>query len=264
MILNQIVEQRQIRLQKAIGQVDRQTMKKLALQSPAKNPARVYRRFRLAGVNIIGEVKKASPSKGVIDPQFDYRQIAHDYENGGVAAISVLTEPDFFQGRLTDLKEIAATVSVPVLRKDFIIDEYMIYQAKAAGAAMILLIVAILTPDQVRDYLQLAHRLGLAALVEVHNRMELAIALAVGAEMIGVNNRDLRNFAVAFDNCLRLRSAVPTDKIFVAESGISNYQDVARLQKSGVNGMLIGETLMRASDKVAKLRELRGEGLDHD
>lgn len=259
MILDEIVAKRRTRLAAALAKTNRAEMKKRALATPQPDVNAVYQLFRDDGVHIIGEVKKASPSKGLIAPDFDYQKIAKEYAQAGVTAISVLTEPDFFRGSLAYLEDIAREVPVPVLRKDFIIDDYMIYQARAAGVRIILLIVAILTPQQVADYLKLAHQLGLAALVEAHDADEVKIALAAGAQMIGVNNRNLKDFTVAPDNCLRLRDAVPADKIFIAESGIKSAADIQLLKEAGVNGVLIGETLMRAKDKVAKVKELKEE-----
>lgn len=259
MILDEIVTKRKTRLAAAIAQNSRDRVKSQALASPANDPNDVYQAFKEPGVHIISEVKKASPSRGLIEPHFDYLAIAKEYDQAGVSAISVLTEPDYFQGNLTYLQQIAHNVKTPVLRKDFIIDDYMIYQARAAGAKIILLIVAILKPEQVKQYLQLAHQLGLAALVEAHDEHEVEIALKAGAEMIGVNNRNLKNFTVNPENCLRLRDAVPRDKIFIAESGIKNHDDIKRLQDAGVNGVLIGETLMRAHYKVKMIKELKGE-----
>lgn len=259
MILDEIVAKRKVRLAAAIKQVSREKIKQQALASPASNANDIYQTFTKPGVHIIGEVKKSSPSRGLIEPHFDYLQIAQAYDQAGVNAISVLTEPDYFQGQLSYLHEIAHRVKTPVLRKDFIIDDYMIYQARAAGAKIILLIVAILTPEQVKQYLKLAHQLGLAVLVEAHDEHEVQVALDAGAQMVGVNNRNLKNFTVDPTNCLRLREAVPRDKIFIAESGIKNHDDISKLQKAGVNGVLIGETLMRAHDKVKMISELKGE-----
>lgn len=259
MILDEIVTKRKQRLADAIAKQSRSAIKNKALASPANDPEEVYQAFRQPGVHIIGEVKKASPSRGLIEPNFHYLKIAQEYDQAGVTAISVLTEPDYFQGSLTYLQQIAHNVKTPALRKDFIIDDYMIYQARAAGAKIILLIVAILTPEQVKRYLELAHHLGLAALVEAHDEDEVHTALAAGAEMIGVNNRNLKSFTVDPHNCLRLRDAIPRDKIFIAESGIKSHDDIKQLQETGVNGVLIGETLMRANDKVQMIKNLKGE-----
>ncbi len=210
-------------------------------------------------IAFICEVKKASPSKGIIAEDFPFLQIAKDYEAVGAAAISVLTEPNKFLGSVEILRRIAAEVKIPVLRKDFTVDEYMIYEAKILGAAAVLLICAILSAEQLAEYIKLAHSLGMSALVEAHDEREIETALNAGARIIGVNNRDLRSFSVDTNNSARLRSLVPRDRIFVSESGIQTAEDVAKLRKIGVNAVLIGETLMRAHDKASKLAELRGD-----
>lgn len=209
-------------------------------------------------ISFICEVKKASPSKGVIAEDFPYLQIAQDYEAAGASAISCLTEPFWFKGSDEYLKEIAAEVKIPVLRKDFTVSEYMIYEAKLLGASAVLLICAILSKEQLKEYLELAHSLGLSALVEAHDENEVRMALESGAEIIGVNNRDLKSFDVDTNNSARLRDLVPRDRIFVSESGIQTAEDVAELREIGVNAVLIGETLMRAPDKAAMLAELKG------
>ncbi len=217
-----------------------------------------YQRLARPGVNFICEVKKASPSKGVIAPDFPYVQIARAYEEAGAAAISCLTEPEYFLGRDRYLQEIARTVRLPVLRKDFTVSAYQIYQARLLGAAAVLLIVTLLSEAQLREYLQLAASLHLAALVEAHSEAEVATALRVGAEIIGVNNRNLQDFTVDVQTSLRLRKLVPDGKLFVAESGIKTAADVAQLRQAGVNVVLIGETLMRSKNIAGKLRELAG------
>lgn len=209
-------------------------------------------------IAFICEVKKASPSKGVIAEDFPFMQIAKDYEKAGASAISVLTEPYKFLGSGKYLRRIAAEVKIPVLRKDFTVDEYMIYEAKILGASAVLLICAILSAEQLTEYIELAHSLGMSALVEAHDEREIEIALNAGARIIGVNNRDLNSFDVDTNNSARLRDLVPRDRIFVSESGIRTAEDVEKLRKIGVNAVLIGETLMRAPNKAAKLAELRG------
>lgn len=206
----------------------------------------------------ICECKKASPSKGLIAPDFPYPAIAKAYEEAGAAALSVLTEPKWFLGRDEYLAEIAAQVRIPCLRKDFTVDPYMIYEAKILGAAAILLICAILTPPQLAEYLAVSEELGLSALVETHDEREVRIALAAGARIIGVNNRNLKDFSVTKDNSRQLRALIPPEVIFVAESGVSSAADVAMLREIGADAVLIGEVLMRAGDKKAKLAELRG------
>lgn len=208
-------------------------------------------------IAIISEVKRASPSKGLISEDFDYLAIAKDYENAGVSAISVLTEPYFFKGSNDILAEIAENVSTPILRKDFVIDPYMIYEAKVIGASAILLIVSILTDEQLKEYIELADSLGLSALVEAHNKTEIKRALDANARIIGVNNRNLKDFTVDISNSINLRKHVPEDIIFISESGIKTPNQVKTLIENNVNGVLIGETLMRSNDKQTLIRELK-------
>lgn len=258
MILDDLVAATTRRLEREQQLESLTDVKARAAKAETKNPQLVYDRFNAPGIHLIGEVKKASPSKGLIASDFPYLEIAKDYDQNGVSAISVLTEPDYFKGDIHYLQEIAAAVSVPVLRKDFVISDYMLYQAKAAGASIVLLIVAILTDEQLHEYLTLAHQLGLAALVEAHDENEIKRALAAGAKMIGVNNRDLKTFTVSLDNSLRLRQLVPTDIAFIAESGIHNREDVQTLEAHHVNGILIGEALMTAPNKADKIEQLLG------
>ncbi|MCD7746118.1 MAG: indole-3-glycerol phosphate synthase TrpC [Lachnospiraceae bacterium] len=210
-------------------------------------------------IAFICEVKKASPSKGLIAPDFPYLQIALEYEQAGAAAISCLTEPYYFQGHDAYLREIAQNVRIPVLRKDFTVDEYMIYQARAFGAGAVLLIGSILDDAQLRAYGQLAAELGLSALVEAHTEEEVGRAMNAGAKILGVNNRDLKTFQVDLGTSARYRKLVPPETIFVSESGVRNADDIKKLVENGTNAVLIGETLMRAADKKAMLCELRGE-----
>ena len=207
----------------------------------------------------ICEIKRASPSKGIIATEFPYVDIARDYEAAEAAAISVLTEPYYFKGDDRYLREIADTVSIPLLRKDFTVDEYMIYEAKMLGASAVLLICAILDEETLAQYLHIAHALGLSALVEAHTEAEVDMALTAGTRMIGVNNRNLKTFEVDVTLSSRLRKMVPQDILFVSESGIRTADDVDMLRKNGVDAVLIGETLMRSPDKKAALAELRGD-----
>ena len=208
-------------------------------------------------ISIIGEVKKASPSKGLICKDFDYIQIANDYQEAGISAISVLTEPYFFEGSDEYLKEIAQNVSVPVLRKDFICDEYMIYQSRLLGASAVLLIVSILDIPQLKSYLDLARSLGLSAIVEVHDSDEIRKAVIVGADIIGVNNRNLKDFTVNLENSISLRRCVGEDIIFISESGIKSKEDIIKLKENNVDAVLIGEALMKSDDKKAMISELK-------
>ena len=212
-------------------------------------------------MRFICEVKKASPSKGIIAHDFPYLQIALDYECAGADCISCLTEPEFFKGADSYLSEIAKCVKIPILRKDFIIDSYMIYQAKVLGADCVLLISEILGLEEMREFCDIAHSVGLSVLVESHSESALQNALKTNARLIGVNNRDLRDFKVDLQTSIRLRKLVPQDKIFVSESGIATHSDIALLQSSGINAVLIGETLMRERDKTKALNALKGVNL---
>ena len=210
------------------------------------------------GISFICECKKASPSKGLIAPDFPYLKIAREYEEAGADCISVLTEPRWFLGSDEYLKEIAGSVSVPCLRKDFTVDAYMIYEAKVLGAAAVLLICSILSGEQLRESVRICDELGLSALTEVHDEREAGMALRAGARIIGVNNRNLRDFSVDPDNSRRLRAMIPRDVLFVSESGVGNAGDVAKLREIGADAVLIGEALMRAPDRKAMLAKLRG------
>lgn len=214
-----------------------------------------YRALSAPGIHLICEAKKASPSKGLIAEEFPYVDIAKDYEAGGASAISVLTEPFYFLGSNDYLKEIRTAVSIPVLRKDFTVDAYQIYEAKVLGAHAILLICAILEEETLCQYLELAHSLGLSALVETHNPEEIQMALRAGANIIGVNNRNLKDFSVDITHSADLRKLVPEHVVFVAESGIHSKEQIAELKKDGVNAVLIGETFMRADDRKAIVAE---------
>lgn len=213
------------------------------------------------GMSYICEAKKASPSKGLIAPDFPYLAIAKEYEQAGASAISCLTEPFYFQGADQYLREISAAVQIPVLRKDFTVDEYMIYQAKSLGASAVLLICAILDDGELRAYRQLAKELGLDALIEAHDEYEVGRVLNLGAEIVGVNNRDLRTFQVDMNNSIRLRKMAPDNVVFVSESGIRTPEDIRILYENKVDGVLIGETLMRSPDKKAALESLNGSPL---
>lgn len=210
------------------------------------------------GISFICECKKASPSKGLIAPDFPYLDIAKEYEAAGADCISVLTEPKWFLGSDEYLKEIAANVSIPCLRKDFTVDEYMIYEAKLLGAQAVLLICSILEKEQIKRYIGICDKLGLSALVEAHDEQEVKMAISVGARIIGVNNRNLKDFSVDTENSRRLRQLIPNDILFVSESGVKTADDVRKLREIGADAVLVGETLMRAEDKKSKLAQLRG------
>ncbi len=209
------------------------------------------------GPNIIAEIKRASPSKGLINGEVDIAAMAKSYVHGGAAAISVLTEEDHFRGSIPDLETVRDTVAIPILRKDFIFDDYQIYESAAIGADAVLLIVAALTSEALKELLKSVHRLGLDALVEVHNADELKIAADAGARIIGVNNRNLRTFEVSLDVSRSLQQDRPDDVLMVTESGLSTTAEVAELFAAGYDGFLIGESLMRSSDPAAEIRNLR-------
>lgn len=240
------------------------SLEKLRGQAEAMEPMLGFpfeRALQGSDIAFICEVKRASPSKGIIAKEFPYIHIATEYEQAGAAAISVLTEPTYFKGKNEYLQDIAQQVRLPVLRKDFTVDEYQIYEARTLGAAAILLIGALLDEEKMARYIRIAQRLGLSVLAEAHTAKEIQLALRAGARIIGVNNRNLKDFTVDLHTCERLRQLVPPDILFVAESGIQGAADIQRLRQSGVNAVLIGETLMRSSDKSAKLAELRGKKL---
>ena len=228
-----------------------------ALSLPKKN-FEFEKALRKDGISFICECKKASPSKGLIAEDFPYIDIAREYEAAGADCISVLTEPKWFLGSDEYLKEIAEKVSIPCLRKDFTVDDYMIYEARILGASAVLLICSILSSDQLSAYIMICDRLGLSALVEAHDEKEVKMAIEAGARIIGVNNRNLKDFTVDTQNSSRLRSLIPQDVIFVSESGVKGHEDVVALKGIGADAVLVGETLMRAQDKRAKLAELRG------
>ena len=218
-----------------------------------------YGALAAPGLSVIAELKQASPSKGLIAPDFEriFLDKARQYEEGGAAAISCLTEPKFFFGSDEYLRKVRAAVALPILRKDFTIDEYQIHEAKCLGADAVLLICSLLSEAQLAEYLCQAHELGLSALVEAHDADEVGAAIAAGAGIIGVNNRNLKDFSVNPLNSLRLREQIPADKIFVAESGIAKASDCADLKAAGVQAVLVGEALMRSADSAAMLKEMR-------
>lgn len=222
-------------------------------------PVRDFRvALRLEGMSLIAEVKKASPSKGVLLEDVDPVDLAGVYESSGARAISVLTDEKFFHGSLKDLAKVRQSVSVPCLRKDFTIDEYQIYEARANSADAILLIVRILSDQQIKDYLALAEQLGMAALVETHDAAEIDRALKAGASIIGINNRNLDTFEVDYNTTLLLRKLVPGGVVLVSESGIHTREQVVRLEDGGVDAILVGEALVTSSNIRAKIRELLG------
>ena len=298
MILDEIAAKTKERVAEQKKKVPLEEIKRQALDIVARetnNGSSPYSKFlfrdNLAadGISFICEVKKASPSKGLIAPDFPYVEIAKEYEAAGASAISVLTEPFYFQGSNQFLMDIKKEVNIPLLRKDFTVDEYMIYEAKVIGASAVLLICAILDDEQLASYLQLAHELGMSALVEAHDEEEVRRAIASGAGIIGVNNRDLRTFTVDIMNSVRLRKLIPDmvpaksspmkestkgstkgpdpfvecsvhqKMVYVSESGIKTKEDIDRLKANGTDAVLIGETFMRSPDKKKLFAELRGE-----
>ena len=258
-ILEEIAEKTRERIRKEKLQLPLEQLKALAEKAP-QQPS-FLEALKKTGMSYICEVKKASPSKGLIAADFPYLEIAKEYEAAGASAISCLTEPFYFMGSDTYLREITETVDIPVLRKDFTVDKYMIYQAKAFGASAVLLICAILDDKELKEYRELAEDLGMDALVEAHDEEEVARALKAGAKIVGVNNRDLKTFKVDMNNSIRLRNLAPDNVVFVSESGIKNAGDIAILERNRVGAVLIGETLMRSPDKKEALEELNGGAL---
>lgn len=256
-ILDQLADHARERVAAAKAALSLEDLRRQAEALP-KGDFAFEKAIRKPGMSFICECKKASPSKGLIAPDFPYLEIAKAYEAAGADCVSVLTEPKWFLGSDGYLRDIAAAVSIPCLRKDFTVDEYMIWRAKLLGASAVLLICAILTPRQLGEYLDLCDDLGLVALVEAHDETEIRTALDAGARMVGVNNRNLKDFTVDTENSRRLRTLVPEGVLFVAESGVRDGADVRRLRDSGADAVLVGEALMRAPDRTAKLAELRG------
>ena len=256
-ILDQLADYARERVAAAKKNISAEDVKRLALELP-KGKFEFEKALRKDDIAFICECKKASPSKGIIAEDFPYLEIAKQYEAAGADCISVLTEPKWFLGSDEYLREIAANVSIPCIRKDFTVDEYMIYEAKLLGAKAVLLICSILSQQQISEYIGICDELGIAALVEAHDEAELRAAVAAGARIIGVNNRNLKDFSVDTGNSRRLRELAPESVSFVSESGVKSAEDIRLLRESGVNAVLIGETLMRADDKKAKLAELKG------
>ncbi len=257
-ILNEIADYTRQRISECKKTVSENEMIERAKAVKSKLPAFTFENaLKKDGINFICEVKKASPSKGVIAETFPYEDIATDYENAGADCISCLTEPKYFMGNDNYLKAIKSKVNIPVLRKDFTIDEYMIYQAKSLDADCVLLICSLLPEETLKRYIGICDSLGMSALVEAHDENEIKSAINAGARIIGVNNRDLKTFKVDVHNSERLRALVPDNILFVAESGIKTHDDIEVLENANVNGVLIGETLMRSNDKKAMLDTLR-------
>jgi len=255
MILDQILASKRKEIEERIKAVPLEEVKLRLAQAPA---VRDFKQAisRPGKINLIAEIKKASPSAGVLRADFQPAEIARAYEAAGASAISVLTDEEFFQGSLAHLKEAKDAVSLPILAKDFFIDEYQIYQARSFGADAFLVIARTLSREKIKAFLKIGQGLGMAALVEVHDEEDLAKALASGAEIIGINNRDLATFKVDLEVTLRLRPLIPQDKIVVSESGIKSREDVKSLAQAGVNAVLIGEALLREQDVCSAIRRL--------
>jgi indole-3-glycerol phosphate synthase len=252
MILDELAAYARERVAKAKETVPMEEIKRKAEQIKTEN-FRFEKALRKEGMSFICEVKKASPSKGIIAEDFPYVKIAEDYETAGADCISVLTEPKWFLGSDAIFKEIRQAVDLPMIRKDFTVDAYQIYEAKVMGADAVLLICALLSTQTIREYLGICDALGLTALVETHDEAEIASALEAGARVIGVNNRNLKNFTVDFSNAEKLRSRIPENVVFVAESGVRSAKDVGALSRIGADAVLIGEALMRSEDKATEL-----------
>ena len=255
-ILDELADYSRIRVKNAKRIISAEEIKAKALELPKGNFSFEHA-LETDDISFICECKKASPSKGLIAPDFPYLQIAKEYEAAGANAISVLTEPSRFLGSDKYLEEIAKAVSIPCLRKDFTVDEYQIYEAKILGASAVLLICSILPEDTIKEYIKICDTLGISALVEAHDENEVKSALRSGARIIGVNNRNLKNFTVDTENSKKLKALIPSDVLFVSESGVKSADDIKLLREIKADAVLIGETLMRAEDKKQKLQELR-------
>lgn len=258
MILDELANSARKRIEEQKKRFSLEEIKELAESNRENIPFAFEKALGKDGLAFICEVKKASPSKSIITQDFPYLEIAHEYEQAGADCISVLTEPTKFLGRDEYLTEISKQVKVPLLRKDFTVDEYMIYQAKALGASAILLICALLDTDTLKHYIKICDRLGLSALVETHDETEIASAVKAGARIIGVNNRNLKDFTVDIQNCIRLKKYIPKDVISIGESGIQTSEDIIKIRDAGIDAVLIGETLMRAKNKKKGLERLKG------
>lgn len=257
-ILDTIADYARERVKKAKEMLPLEEIRQQAFATDCQTGFPFEKALAAPGISFICECKKASPSKGLIAEDFPYLTIAKEYEAAGASCISVLTEPKWFLGNDNYLKEITNTVSIPCIRKDFTIDEYMIYEAKLLGASAVLLICSLLSTEDLKHYIKICDELGLSALVEAHNEKEISSAIEAGARIIGVNNRNLKDFSVDTGNSERLRALVPENVLFVAESGIQSREDVEALEKAHVDAVLIGETLMRSENKKKMLDELKG------
>ena len=255
-ILEEIAAYARIRVAAAKEQISLESMAEKARSLP-RGDFSFEKALAKPELSFICECKKASPSKGIIAEQFPYLDIAKEYEAAGADAISVLTEPKWFLGKNEYLKEIAISVNIPILRKDFTVDEYMIYEAKVLGASAVLLIVSILGKEEIKRYIKICDELGISALVECHDANEIETAVEAGARIIGVNNRNLKDFSVDIDLSKKLKSCVPGGVIFVSESGVKGVSDIEQVKEMGADAVLIGEALMRSENKKETLRTFR-------
>ena len=260
MILDEIIDAAAIRIEKAKKSIPLNEMAALAKNS--SSPFAFENALKQKDISFICEIKKASPSKGIISNDFPYIRIAREYEEAGAAAVSVLTEPDFFMGSTDYLKDIKRNITIPILQKDFIIDEYQVYEASVIGANAILVICSLLNITEIKKFIKIADSLGLSCLAEAHNEQEVKKAIEAGARVIGVNNRNLKTFEVDINNSVKLRAMVPKDIIFVSEIGIKTAADINILRKIGTDAVLIGETLMRSNNIKAELDILKGRCCD--
>ncbi len=256
-ILDEIASFARIRVEKDKGLIPPEEMKRLAAAQMKGEENCFYEAIEQDGMSFICEVKKASPSKGIIDPVFDYLQIASDYEEAGAECISCLTEPEWFKGSDDIFRNIRKKIRIPMLRKDFVVDEYQIYQAKTMGADCVLLISSLLDTKTIYEYLGICREIHLAALVETHDEIEISSAVEAGARMIGVNNRNLKDFSVDLENASRLRDLIPSSCLYVCESGVKTPEDARRMKEIGADAILIGEAMMRAGNKKEALQKLR-------
>lgn len=256
MILDELAESTRKRVAKKKEKISLEEIKEKALMMEKTKDFPFEQALKKEGLSIIAEVKKASPSKGIIAADFPYLEIAKEYEASGVNAISCLTEPEYFKGSDDYLRDIAKEVRIPVLRKDFTVDPYMIYEAKTLGASAILLIAAILSDKELKEYYEIAESLGLSALFEAHDEEEVKRCLALGARIVGVNNRNLKDFTVDINNSIRLRELIPEDVIYVSESGIKTPEDLKILKENGTDAVLIGEMFMRSENKKELIESL--------
>lgn len=259
-ILDELADYARLRVEKAKAVKSAEEVKSLAL-ALSKGSFAFEKALKKDDIAFICECKKASPSKGIIADDFPYLEIARQYEAAGADCISVLTEPKWFLGSDAYLREIAKAVNIPCIKKDFTVDEYMIYEAKLLGASAVLLICSILPEETIKKYIGICDTLGLSALVETHNEDEVRMAVRAGARVIGVNNRNLKDFSVDTENSRKLRSMISDSAVFVSESGIQNADDINALREIGADAVLIGETLMRAKDKTVTLAKLKGKAI---